>query len=327
MLTRLFALLAVAVTAMLPAGVQAQGSNRFEFVALGDMPYRLPDDFAAFDRLIAAINATRPSFSLHVGDIKNGSSPCSDEHFAQVLQRFRAFDQPLVYTIGDNEWTDCHRQSAGGHDPLERLDKLRRLFFAAPEVSLGKQTMPVEAQSRAMADKHAPFVENARFEKNGVWFSTVHVVGSNNGFEPGDPRVVTEFTARDAANVAWIDDTFRKAQAANARAVVIAWQANVHDTRQMAGEALPRSSGFVKTIEAVERGATAFKRPVLIVYGDGHEFEVVRFRNANMKHIPGALALQVMGEARVHAVRVLVDPDSPGVFGFVPLLVPENGPH
>ena len=62
MLTRLFALLAVAVTAMLPAVVQAQGSNRFEFVALGDMPYRLPDDFAAFDRLIAAINATRPSF-------------------------------------------------------------------------------------------------------------------------------------------------------------------------------------------------------------------------------------------------------------------------
>jgi hypothetical protein len=34
-----------------------------------------------------------------------------------------------------------------------------------------------------------------------------------------------------------------------------------------------------------------------------------------------------MGERLVHAVRVLVDPDSAGVFGFVPLIVPENGPH
>ena len=33
----------------------------------------------------------------------------------------------------------------------------------------------------------------------------------------------------------------------------------------------------------------------------------------------------VYGETLVHAVRVLVDPDSPGVFGFIPLIVPENG--
>jgi hypothetical protein len=26
----------------------------------------------------------------------------------------------------------------------------------------------------------------------------------------------------------------------------------------------------------------------------------------------------------VHAMRVLVDPDMPGVFGFLPLIVPEN---
>jgi len=25
-------------------------------------------------------------------------------------------------------------------------------------------------------------------------------------------------------------------------------------------------------------------------------------------------------------MRILVDPDMPGVFGFIPLIVPENGP-
>src|SRR5690606_35598316 len=44
----------------------------------------------------------------------------------------------LVYTPGDNEWTDCHRSRAGGFDPLERLAALRSLFFARGEALGGK---------------------------------------------------------------------------------------------------------------------------------------------------------------------------------------------
>ena len=43
-----------------------------------------------------------------------------------------------------------------------------------------------------------------------------------------------------------------------------------------------------------------------------------------MRLVPGVQRLQVMGETEVQAVRVIVDPDMPGVFGFVPLIVPEN---
>ena len=50
------------------------GDNAFSFVALGDIPYDVPADFAKFDRLIAAINALKPEFSIHVGDIKNSVS-------------------------------------------------------------------------------------------------------------------------------------------------------------------------------------------------------------------------------------------------------------
>ena len=69
----------------------------------------------------------------------------------------------------------------------------------------------------------------------------------------------------------------------------------------------------------------AFAKPVLVIHGDYHVFEVAGFRNTQMRLVPNILRLQVMGETQVHAVRVIVDPDTPGVFGFVPLIVPENG--
>lgn len=321
----MFRTLAVAGLALLAAsGAQAQTAGRsFEFVALGDMPYAIPGDYEKFDRLIARINALKPSFSIHVGDIKSGSTPCTDENFKKVFDQFATFEQPLVYTIGDNEWTDCHRERAGKFDPLERLAKVRSMFFATPGQSLGKSTMPVESQGVVMKDKFATYVENSRFEKNGVVFATVHVVGSNNNLEAGTAKVAMEFFDRDPANVAWIDDTFRKAKESGAKAVVLAWQADVMDISQKETD-IPRSSGFGNTIKAVERGAKAFGGPVLVISGDNHTFEVGTFLDTSRKPVPNVTRLQVMGETKVHAVRVSVDPDSPGVFGFTPLIVAGN---
>lgn len=310
---------------LLAVAVQPAAAQPFEFIALGDTPYKLPDDYVKFDRLIAAINARKPSFSIHVGDIKSGSSPCSDENLKKVLDQFATFEQPLVYTPGDNEWTDCHRPRAGGFDPLERLAKVRELFFADPTRSQGRVKIAVESQARVMAERFSTFVENARWSQNGVVFATVHVVGSNNNFEPGAPAVAMEYFARDAANVAWIDAIFAQAVASGAKAVVLSWQADVQDVRQKWQGDMPRVSGFVNTVNAVERGAKAFGKPVLVIHGDEHEFQVGRFLNAKYKAIPNVLRLEVMGAEDVHAVRVLVDPDSPSVFGFFPLLVPENG--
>ena len=312
---------------LLAVAAQPAAAQPFEFVALGDTPYKLPDDYVKFDRLIAAINARKPSFSIHVGDIKSGSSPCSDENLKKVLDQFATFEQPLVYTPGDNEWTDFHRPRAGGFDPLERLAKVRELFFADPTRSQGRVKIAVESQARVMAERFSTFVENARWSQNGVVFATVHVVGSNNNFEPGAPAVAMEYFARDAANVAWIDATFAHAVASGAKAMVLSWQADVQDVTQKWQGDMPRVSGFVNTVNAVERGAKAFGKPVLVIHGDEHVFQVGRFLNAKYKPIPNVLRLEVMGAEDVHAVRVVVDPDSPGVFGFVPLLVPENGAY
>ena len=300
------------------------GPAAFTFVALGDMPYRIPDDYAKVDRLIAAINRLKPAFSIHVGDVKSGSAPCSDDVLKAARDQLMTFEQPLVYTPGDNEWTDCHRGNAGRFDPRERLSKVRELFFPTAGQSLGKTPLAVETQANT-DPKHKPFVENQRFAKGGVVFVAAHVVGSNNGFEPGDPAAAAEYHARNAANVAWIDDGFRVARDSAAKAVVVAFQADPFDIRQGYPE-IPRASAFVDTIRAIERGAKSLGKPVLVVHGDAHQLEIQAFRDTSLKPIPNVIRLQVMGAERVHAVRVLVDPDDPAVFGFFPLVVPENGP-
>jgi hypothetical protein len=63
---------------------------------------------------------------------------------------------------------------------------------------------------------------------------------------------------------------------------------------------------------------------VLVVNGDEHFIELKPMMNSGGKPIANVLKLMVYGENDVHAVRVIVDPDSAGVFGFVPLIVPEN---
>lgn len=299
------------------------GDNAFSFVALGDMPYNLPDDYAKFDRLIAAVNALKPAFTLHMGDIKSGALPCSDEVLKKSYDQIQTFEGALVYTIGDNEWVDCHRKSAGGYDPRERLAKVREMFFAAPSKSLGKTPLDVESQALLMPE-FSTYVENTRFAKNGVMFFTAHVVGSNNGFEAHDPGGVTEFFARDKANVAWIDASFAKAKADNAKALVIFMQAEFNEARFPNG-AMPRQSGFANTLDAIEAGAKSFGKPVLLIHGDEHYFSIAPLRNSKGRPIPGVNKLMVYGDTLVHAVRVVVDPDSSNVFGFVPLIVPENG--
>jgi hypothetical protein len=48
------------------------------------------------------------SFIVHVGDLSSPRYGCTDEMLARRLAQFNALPSPLIYTPGDNEWTDCH---------------------------------------------------------------------------------------------------------------------------------------------------------------------------------------------------------------------------
>ena len=296
--------------------LSAASAAPFKFVALGDMPYKLPDDYARFEALIGEVNNLKPAFTIHVGDIKSGSTPCSDENFAKVKAEFGMFQGPLIYTPGDNEWTDCHREKAGKFDPLERLAKVRELFFTGNQ-SLGQKPLTLERQK--------DLIENSRWTYQNVVFGTIHVVGSNNGMERTSASVA-EYFSRNAANVQWIKDTFAQARARNAPAVVIAFQADLF----YGAPFLLTDPGLRDTVNTLAAEAKAYGKPVLLIQGDSHTLIIDRpltEAGANTSagqtlaspQLRNVTRLQVMGETEIGAVEVTVDPGTPGVFGFRPV--------
>ncbi len=298
-------------------------AQRFDFVALGDMPYttpQAPQEPARYDRLIGRINALAPAFSIHVGDTKAGSTPCSDEALRSHAAHFTRFEGAVVYAVGDNEWTDCHRASNGAFDPLDRLAFIRRTWFTEAR-SLGQRPIALERQADVMPARFETFVENSRWTHNGVLFLSLHIVGSNNNFEarPGAPQ---EFFARDAANLAWLEAGFEKARAENAPGVVVAFQADMWEER---APREPLQNGYTASLAALRRLAVAYGRPVLLVHGDGHVLRIDQpLRDNAGRTLETVTRLMVMGAQEVHAVRVTVDPAEPGLFSFTPVRVPEN---
>jgi hypothetical protein len=116
----------------------AAHAQPFSFVALGDLPYGSEAQaYPPYRALIGTINKMHPPFSIHIGDVKSGSTQCTDQELQAQIGHFNMFEAAVVYTPGDNEWTDCHRANNGAYDPQERLQALRERFFT-PGQSLGK---------------------------------------------------------------------------------------------------------------------------------------------------------------------------------------------
>jgi hypothetical protein len=299
---------ALAWSAMLPVHAQS-----FHFVALGDLPYGAPaQSYPPYRKLIDRINQEAGAFSIHVGDIKSGSTLCNDEEFAQQLEHFRRFKGAVVYTPGDNEWTDCHRLNNGGFDPLERLAALRQRFFQTGR-SLGQTPIAVENQSAVTPDR-GKFIENQRWHHQGVTFATLHIVGSNNNLEARTQSATAEFFERDEANIEWLRSTFNSASEKGSSAVVIAFQADVFDPRSPF-EDFPGWSGFKRSIEGTLLPlAERWGKPVLVIHGDSHQFRIDQPFSLQKRPLRNITRLIVPGASDVRAVRV--DVRSSGGFGF-----------
>lgn len=293
----------------------------FAFAALGCMPYaRLPAADASFARVIAEINRHTPVFAVHLGD-----TMASDEHAtdALLLKRradFDTFATALIYTPGDNEWTDTHSEKGGRYNPTERLARIRQIYFST-ERSLGKQPLPLVTQRRD--PEFSDFVENARWTHGGVVFATVHVVGSSNNHNPAVPGAMEEWRARDAANAAWVRATFAFARETHAPGVALFFQAQPFQLNPAVGGYRAGFELFLKTVEAEAR---AFAKPVLLVHADEHRFRLeagMRFDNTAAP-LANVTRLETFGAGDFHAVLVTVDPGSVPVFLAAPLIVPGN---
>jgi hypothetical protein len=129
---------------------------------------------------------------------------------------------------------------------------------------------------------------------------------------------MAEYEARHAANLDWLEATFREARRSAAPAVVLALHADLfHVQRCGSGH----DSGFRAMREAIGRAAAAFGRPVLLIHGEGHAW----LRDEPYPDAPNLTRLMVPGNRETPAVRVMVEPEATAPFAFS-LMGPQGRP-
>jgi hypothetical protein len=284
--TAVIALCALSVpTAQAADGQQKPGHQTF--AVIGDVPYGAAQ-VAKFPSWVDQINADPDvELTFHVGDIKNGSTRCDDAYYRMIRTQFDRFADPLVYTPGDNEWTDCHRANNGAYQPLERLAFDRAVFFDQPGTTLGAPA--------AVSVPDAAYPENVSLRRAGVDFAVLHVVGSNNDLQPwtgignttATPAQVAEEQARMAASISLLHGTFAEARQRHDRAVVVLQQADMFDPTFT--PAPTDISAFQPLVQALVDETNAFPGDVYLVNGDSHIY------NSDRPLAPGSVWLDRYG--------------------------------
>lgn len=286
-------------------------AQSFSFGAYGDMPYG-PEQLAQFPSLVESLDAADIEFVIHVGDIKAGGTPCTEELFRSRIADIDTIQHPVIYLPGDNEWTDCWYQTQS--TPIEWLSVLRGIAYPAYGESLGSPAMSVAYQ--------VDYPEHQSWSRSGVYFTSVHFVGSDNGltdFPNRTPEHDQEVVQRIDAAITWLNQSFDEAIAVDAPAMVVSTHANpfVVSTEQNSDYEVQPFEAFKETLA---RRAMEFEKPVLLLHGDTHTFRFDQPLNApdGGGLVENVYRLEVFGAPALGWVRVSVDPGGSAVFSIEP---------
>jgi hypothetical protein len=332
----LAALAAGAVVAGIAVAGKGNGNNKtFEYAIglWGDMPYSDGQAQTGVPNLIADMNGSDISFSVHDGDVKAGNAtvgsvtPTTCQNavqpsiYSQALGYFNSLDQPAIFTPGDNDWTDCDRTTNGGFNSLERLQYERSVFFAT-DLSLGQHPLQLEVQTAALCQGTTSLtgqprfltgcVENRRWTFHNVTYATLNVQGSCNNLcssgagDPGGDQA--EYAARETADEQWLQQTFDEATAQSSAAVMIIWQADPgFDASGYQGapkrnpatlvETDGNPDGFHDILSKLRDATIAFKKPVVLVHGDSHYFMVDKpLLDSNGRRVENFTRVETFGD-------------------------------
>jgi len=387
---RLLVFALVALIGSLAAGIAVAGQDEgngqdfsYSVGLWGDLPYSDTQATTGVPNLIADMNSQDLAFTVHDGDLKAGSAipgsktPTTCESavqpsiYSQALGYFNSLNKPAIFTPGDNDWTDCDRTINGPFNSLERLQYERGFFFGTDE-SFGKHRMELEEQTAPLCqgstqpDGSDRFmtgcVENRRWTFHHVTFATLNVQGTCNNLcssGAGDTSPTgdePEYTAREAADEAWLRETFDDAQDKHSAGVMIIWQADPgFDMSGYQGapkrnpttlvETDGKADGFHDILSVLRDETIAFEKPVVLVHGDSHYFMVDKpLLDAHGRLVENFTRVETFGDNtnitdpttstpsvhpewddnHVHWVKALIDPHSRDVFAFQPQIVPAN---
>ncbi|TNE42020.1 MAG: hypothetical protein EP348_00440 [Alphaproteobacteria bacterium] len=312
----LFLLCGLFLPAMIPA---ARAGDDFHFITISDIPYSAKENYVLTQSLAPAIIKDDAPFVVHMGDFKNSSISCTAALMTERRNQIVALHPGRVfYTPGDNDWADCDREEIPERfSKLNRLDLLRRLFYSTsmnlpPEWQFARQNL---------------YPENMRWTYKNVVFATVHMVSTNNGrleILLDDPTLALDLIdARDQADLRWLYHSFGAAVQQNARAIVIATQADVTRikfTPPCSVTLRQKCDAFTFFRRAIALLAKEFKKPVLLVHGDTHPYCLDKTFGG--KEAPNLWRFNSTGDySFVDAVRVTVDPENKAApFAFLSLM-------
>ena len=341
------AALVAAVLSLAFVGIDDAQSQKFQFGVIGDTSYSKVAE-QEFDRLMAALNKETLAFVVHVGDFEADprpyernpdkvTMPCTDENLRRVLATFQKSANPFILTPGDNDWTDCHKVKARKFDPMERLGKVRQMFFPEGH-SLGQKTIAVDSQANYADFKQ--YRENLMWSFNGVTFATLHIVGSNNN-KGRTPEMDAEHAERTKANIAWMKKTVADAKAKNSIGLVLLTQANpgfeTHWTPALVTRYFrnfpaikapekPEPTGYDEILDALAAEMESYKRPTAFVHGDTHIFHVSKplLSKKTKRFFENFTRIETFGDPDTHWVRITVDPSTRELFTIEPEIIPEN---
>jgi hypothetical protein len=173
-----------------------------------------------------------------------------------------------------------------------------------------------------------------------VVYVTLNVQGSCNNLCDTAPNPA-EYAARNAANIAWMQEAFALAAQRKAAAVMIiaqadpgfdahSWDAPNRDPKTLT-QLGTDPDGYKEYLQALRAEVTAFRKPVAYVHGDSHFFRVDKpFLDAQGRRLENFTRVETFGNNAANGnndvqwVKVTVDPRSREVFSYTPVIVPAN---
>jgi hypothetical protein len=165
-----------------------------------------------------------------VTGIKGAQEPCSDRLYERRRELFDDARRPMIVLPSASDWSEC-KNSAGRSVAIERLNRVRELFFSEP-TSLGVHKLALTRLSASA--KFRSYSENAHWQIGDVLYATINLPANNNHYRPEAGRN-SEFEDRMVANRFWLNRLFAMARREKLDAIVLFSEGDVKALEQRTG--------------------------------------------------------------------------------------------
>ena len=260
---RLRLLVLCAALAVQGALAAPKNADRHQFAAIG---HNFDNGGEAALKQALAEGSDSLAFVV-VHGIKSAKEPCSDKLYAQRRALIDDARRPVIVVPAASDWSECVN-GAGRQAPIERLNRMRELFYAEP-VSLGAR--PLALTRLSTAAKFRSYAENAHWVVGKVMYASVNLPADNNHYRIEAGRN-SEFEDRSVANRFWLNRVFTLARRTHAEAVVLFSEGDVKVLSEtpgllerLRGPAATGKDGFADVRRQVGALAQKFSGKVLLV--------------------------------------------------------------